>query len=711
MRQVLLACMIAVFTVGYCNAQTLTGRVLDYNGDSIAFATVSYLRSDITQRTITTALGSFQFEGDLICDSDAILTIRSPAHNDAIISCDKFVSKGGAITLKQKLDSDVIIVRARKISQSFAPLSLNKLEVVTNPTSKGDPLVAVSTLPFSTNTNDSAEIALRGSPAEASRIYFNDIPIYEAIRGATIDRTTRGFSLFSPSIIGEVEIYPSNPPLYLGNTSAGAVRLLSDDVVESSSTIFLGTTGVGATTGLSDTGSSNTLQLFANYANLELSTQINPDLDETLESFESVNVGASAKIQTPGDGELKVFSIGDYEAGAFPIQILAMPGVFENENTTSITTANLEYVFNKIRIKTDFGYTYAKSNQIFESLDVENKNQYVFASGDISGTAANDRLRYRIGASHEIIDLISVGNQPASFFLFEENAPANAIDVEQHIKQTSLYGYGLFLFENGISISAGIRQNFRVLSDDNFSFQAGIAYEKGARHLSISAGRYHSFLLPESAFVSPTIGLRADQVAMDYSIKFSRGKFAFGVFAKNERATNGRERDIIGVESAITYSFTDAFRVTASYTRAIVEEEQFGQRFTGENSIDYFIRAGATYSFPSAGEISINYVTRNGTRFTEIIDGLPIEGSNFFEPVFANEINEGRLDRFASLDFSYSVAAKFFPGNTKPILFISAANLLDRQNPRSLAYSQDFSLATEQSFSRRTLTFGLVFQF
>lgn len=52
-------------------------------------------------------------------------------------------------------------------------------------------------------------------------------------------------------------------------------------------------------------------------------------------------------------------------------------------------------------------------------------------------------------------------------------------------------------------------------------------------------------------------------------------------------------------------------------------------------------------AFESFGQISTNDLTRNGTRFTEIQEGSPIEETPFFEPVFANAINRGQLGRFA----------------------------------------------------------------
>ena len=93
----------------------------------------------------------------------------------------------------------------------------------TNPLAAGDALKAITILPSSTNTDETANPALRGSSADRTRIMFNGVPIYSPVRNSQLNGLGN-FSLFNTEMIHNMYVYASNPPLTFGNTSAGLGR-------------------------------------------------------------------------------------------------------------------------------------------------------------------------------------------------------------------------------------------------------------------------------------------------------------------------------------------------------------------------------------------------------------------------------------------------------------------------------------------------------
>jgi hypothetical protein len=118
-----------------------------------------------------------------------------------------------------KLD-EVEIKSERLIAADFTVRKMSKLAIYTNPSSKADPLLAVNTLPSSTTLDESPNISIRGSSPAETGIFFNNVPIYDAVRYAQINGLGT-FSVFNTALINQVQVYPGNPPLEFGNTTSG----------------------------------------------------------------------------------------------------------------------------------------------------------------------------------------------------------------------------------------------------------------------------------------------------------------------------------------------------------------------------------------------------------------------------------------------------------------------------------------------------------
>ncbi len=110
-------------------------------------------------------------------------------------------------------DMETVTVEAPSlVAEEFSIKKIDQLEIYTNPNAKADPLLAVNSLPAATTLDESANISLRGSSPAETGIFLNDVPIYDAVRFAQLNGIGT-FSIFNTSVIQQVQVFPSNPPL------------------------------------------------------------------------------------------------------------------------------------------------------------------------------------------------------------------------------------------------------------------------------------------------------------------------------------------------------------------------------------------------------------------------------------------------------------------------------------------------------------------
>ena len=133
--------------------------------------------------------------------------------------------------------NEVILVSKDPISEKFAVEKLEKLDIYLNPSSKGDPLNAINTIPSSTNTEEGVNISLRGSSADKSKIYLNNVPIINPVRNSQLS-SLGNFSIFNTELINKMYIYSSNPPLTYGNSTGGIVKINTKSPTEANNIII-----------------------------------------------------------------------------------------------------------------------------------------------------------------------------------------------------------------------------------------------------------------------------------------------------------------------------------------------------------------------------------------------------------------------------------------------------------------------------------------
>ena len=133
-------------------------------------------------------------------------------------------------------------------------------------------------LQFATNNNNSAEVILRGGSPKLTRTYFNDVPIYEIVRGASQLQVSRGFSIFNTATIDGVETYASSPPAYFANTAGGVIRIMPQDTISEGGELQVNLTKLSLSYGVSNKGPKRGyFQIYSDLSSLGPLIALNPD--------------------------------------------------------------------------------------------------------------------------------------------------------------------------------------------------------------------------------------------------------------------------------------------------------------------------------------------------------------------------------------------------------------------------------------------------
>ena len=189
-----IVCLFCLFISTFCFCQNLLqGSVKDTKGEPI-FAANAYLKSTPQTGATTGFDGNFKLEVEDINDVLIVSYLGFKTKEILLTSID-FNKKLNIVLEEDAQSLDAIIITARDpISEQFSVVKLKKLDIYFNPISQGDPLLAITSLPASTNTDETANPSLRGSSADRSRVILNGVPISNPVRASSLNNT--GFLVY-----------------------------------------------------------------------------------------------------------------------------------------------------------------------------------------------------------------------------------------------------------------------------------------------------------------------------------------------------------------------------------------------------------------------------------------------------------------------------------------------------------------------------------
>lgn len=620
-----------------------------------------------------------------------------------------------------------VVVMARKISRAFAPTTLSQLDVVTDPSSHADPILAVNDLPFSTNTVGSAALQLRGNRATISRTYFDLIPVYEFVRGGTIDSATQGGSVFNTGAVSNVESYPSNPPSYLFGASGSAVRLLPPTGATQARTVSLSTVGVGFSDILpTRAGPARYLDVYGGYSNFEPNLSINRTLREDVRESHGRQLGVVGSQEAPGGVDVQFLVQGDWETGAYPLSLQGAANLFRTTGGKGRALASASKELGGVNVTLSSSITRSTSDESLNAFRTRNTNLYYFNTVDVSGTAVSGALNWRAGVADERIDQTSNGIQQ-----YLPSPTPSTFLLRNLVEDRSIYGFASYTINRQLSFSLGSRQTLSSSLPSRTGVQAGASATSlnGRHRLVVMVGQYFGDEIPERAYYGQIDRSVSRQIELNYSYTLPELRYGASFYAIKEHTQpqgavaaspigflegnvgdqfTGTLRHTSTEGAEIYASAAPTARVEAKVSLSSVRQrtEIAGVEYRGDNNFGFVFRTSAKYQFSNSEILSAAINGRSGSPFTLLENGALQPGGEVTPRL--GPLNGQTLPAFWTVNLNYLRKIHDLPRGSSPTLFVGLTNLLDRKNALLRIYTPNLRPIGFQNYPGFQITAGLV---
>lgn len=626
-----------------------------------------------------------------------------PAANDEVAQTKVTAEKKEA--KKPNNTGETIIVSSKKISRPFANISFKKLDIYTNPASKADALLAVADLQYSTNNANSAEIILRGGSPRLSRTYFNDVPLYEIVRGSSLLQTTKGFSVFNTTTIKEVETYSTSPPSYFANTAGGAIRIMPDDSGYESASFGMNLvkTDISFTRPIGES-KKGFIQIYAEHTNLAPLLSVNPKLENLVKSSKGLSGGISLMLKPDQDSELRLVTIADADDGIYPYNQFDNSEVSIKKNR-NYNILSYEKAFGKMRLKIDGAKSLVNETTYLRNDIYDNENEYRYFDANIGGRIGKNPLSYRLGVSSESFDLKSRAQVYRPQFGFHG-------DFNETVKEnySAAYGFMNYQFSKQLSFAIGMREIFDDRLDLDPVCHFSVSWNsKDKRHNLIGAiGEYSAIVLPYRSAFEGISKAKSKQASIDYKYNNQDTKFAIGIYKKTDELL-GEEIDIKGFDASFNVLLNDKYEFSGVFARSLPYSWVGNTKQRGQLHLDYLAKLKLRIPLNNADSINFIATSMSGQVYSKPI-GAGTDRFGETIPVYAIK-NTEQMGNYNSLDFNYIRQLKIKGSNAMPVVYLNINNLLDTKNQSSIEYNSDFTQSKFRNYMSRTIVFGFLIQY
>ncbi|MEO0468937.1 MAG: TonB-dependent receptor plug domain-containing protein [Bacteroidota bacterium] len=715
--------LLSVFTLllgfGLLRSQnSLQGQVVDRKGQPLFAANVFVLRNPALG-TISAADGSFRLRNPDIQNGDSVKILLA-GYQAVILPVQTWPADTMLrIQLKaQGLNLAEVQIRARSpIADQFSVVRMKKLDIYLNPIAAADPLRAITSLPASTNTDESANPDLRGSSASRNRVILNGVPVYQPVRNSQLNGLGN-FSLFNTELLEEQLVYASNPPLSFGNASGGLVQLNTVKSVDASAWQF--------SAGVANLGIFRTQKLpkgafFQAYSNFQF-----PDLflglhQQSLGFLKDFgNLDGGLHLGVPLGKHKRWFfrsiSYGIRERYAAQTQLFTYQGLAQARKNRQFHLGSLQYQASSMVLYLRGGWDQSRETYQFGNIRSHRNTRQLYGSVEAKGFVGRKWV-WQAGINYDGYRRSFQDTSARYYYALAETAPTVPIDtvVSRPIVETHAY---LKHDPNERShLAVGLRTNFPQGNQAQFvSFQASWRQDlPDNQSILLSAGRYHSYSLPGFFFRGSEL-LRADQISLDYQLNATRLDLTAALFAKDESGmqSNGelqinRSR-IFGIETYARYLLSPFLSMSVANTYLLnrIAFSPDGTYFRGNKDFPFFLKASLAYDHPKQVNVNISWIGRPGTLFNPVLAGRFQPALDVFEPIFDESVYTERLGNYHNISLGVSRYIDLKTGSL--IVFLNVNNLLDRFNPSQVIYNRDYSERQFSAFSRRIFYGGLVWR-
>lgn len=692
----------------------INGTVKDNKGSPV-FAANIYLKSNPQKGVTSDFNGNFSLNINSINDTIIVSFIGYKTKEVLIANVD--ITKKINIILEESYQTlfEVIITEKDPISEQFSVVKLKKLDIYLDPVSQADPLKAITALPASTTTNETANPSLRGSAPDRSRVILNGVPIYKPVRASQLNN--QGFfSLFNTEIINKQYVYASNPPLNYGNTSAGLVEIQTINNLDVNQLqVSAGLANSGLFLSQKIKRDTSFIQVYGNFQFSDAYVNIHKEKLQNTKEFYTKDIGINFYSKVGKKCEFNSYSYYIDESFNGYNQSFTYKGDVTTLNKRAFTVNNFKYYFKKGLLTINSGANRSKGNFKFGNISsVQNTNQ-VYSSIDYKwNLLENTKLQF--GTSHDYHSNIFNDSVPLYYYALFPHSPNYHLKTSVHNHILEAYLFTNWEINEKFTFLSGMRSNIPVESQKHyFSSQLGLKYSLNSNHsFLLSGGKYHNYAEPN--YYSKVYSLlESYQVALDYTFEIKDFLLKAATYFKNE--TGNQPVDIFfttdkintfGIECYIEYNFLKHF--VFSFSNSFIDQKVviFGYKYNGNNDLNYFIKSSLQFNNPKLFSVSLIYTCRPGTYYNGIVGSEFDVQTNLYKPVYSNSLYAFQYSNYNRFDISLTKYIKL--KRNALIAFVTLNNLFNTKNELSDQYNFDYSRKYFDFYQLRTLYFGIVWQ-
>lgn len=673
--------------------QQLTGHVVDETGEPLIGAHV-YSVKNWRDGAITDSSGKFDLRLTQPTDSLIVSYVGFQEQTVAVDAVSEIVLK------ELSASAGTVVVEARSlVAEEFKYMEIQRMDMYNNPSAQADPILAVNMLPAATTVDESANISLRGSSPFETGIYLNSVPVYDAVRYAQLNGLGT-FSIFTPTILKSVDVFPGNPPIELGNSTSGAIALTTDESIVgdpvNSVVISLANVGISREQPL---GKNQSLKFFSNWQMSGPIKQLNKKALDEVNRFNSNDLGLYY-YAVLGKMNIKVLSYSIFEGYETKLEHPSFDGPFELNKCRNFTISTLEMPVGRGTIALQNGVSFSKGTYSYSSADFEVDKSDLFLG--INYQQQTGKLYTKAGLSSDSRASAVKGSFHQMEYALAPSHPLLFLDATTGVKVLDMYAYGKYIATEQLTLGGGIRKNIPNKTVSSYlSGQLNAAFSIVDWTITAGLGSYHKNGLEENS--GEYFRSAARQASIDFQYSPNNTLVSLSIFRK-QGEVQSNSYSATGFEAYLNHRFSKRFRTTGTFT--LIQTRSVEGQYRDDPG--YFFRHSISYSPGKMWEFTSNLLIREGTVASTVEGASYDEALDVYVPIFL--AGGERLNTYANLSLGVN---KFFAvsENFVWIAFVSVNNLLDRENARSFSFNREYTQRKEDLFSQRTLYFGVVLNF
>jgi len=708
--------ILAVCPLGH--AQTvLKGTIMDKDKQPV-FAANIFSQTDHSVGTVTDLDGNFVLS--IKDEGDSLIISSIGYHTEKINIADLKVKDAILISLNENMHllPEVFIGAEDPISQRFAVTKLTRFDVYMNPVSQGDPLKAISILPNSTTTDESANPALRGSSGNSSIVTLNGVPIYNPVRSGDLN-SQFFFSLFNPEIIDKQYVYTSNPPLTYGNTIAGLVEIQTNKLSSKNQlqiSTSLGSLGGLLTTNLKEDKSS--MQLYYNHQFSDLFIGIQDKYYPNIKNFSTDDAGLNFYQKMSKNLEWKSYHYLIHEKFSGFNEDYTYRGEVNTKNDRYFTVNSFRYFKDWYSLVLNNGYNYSDSDYKFGNTFSNNINNQSYTSINFK-TYPLYNLEVQTGISFDYNRNKYNDTIPHYYYAQFPDAPKCFSKTKITNKILETYLYANWDINNKLSLSSGIRKNIPIEGQNSYlSYQLGLNYIPNKNHsFIVGGGKYNNYLLP-SFYTKKYANLSNSQFSLDYRFDYKNTSMKSAVYYKMQKGDQMSNTiynlsysrvETFGIEFSYEQEFLTYFKFT--FNNAFINQKlRIGdKKYHGSSDLNYYIKSVIEYNNTDLFSASLSYTGRPGTYYHTVTSTQYNNELDVYKPLFQDDLYSSQYGNYNRVDLTIN---KYIPlKKTALAVFLSVNNLFDIKNQKKVLYNKNYTERSYDYYQRRSLYFGGVWYF